>query len=111
MRGEQYLAESWLDRGVTGATARAMLEWMRHGDARATVLDGETGVSFGEQTTEAIADAVRRFDGIADRLTAARCREDAERFSVERFRREFRPWVDREISMGAQGLEPRTSAV
>ena len=35
---EQYLAEAGLDRGITGATARAMLEWMRRGDERAAQL-------------------------------------------------------------------------
>lgn len=81
------------------------------GGARETVLDGVTGVFFGEQTAEAIADAVRRFESAAEPLSAVRCRENAERFSVERFRREFRGWVERETSVGAQGLEPRTSAV
>ena len=79
---------------------------------RETVLDGETGLFFAEQTAGAIADSVSRFEGAAGQITAARCRENSLKFSAERFRHEFRAWVERETtSVGAQGLEPRTSAV
>lgn len=64
------------------------------GGARETVREGETGVFFGSQTPEAVTGAVREFEAISGRLTAAACRANAERFSVERFRREFRGWVE-----------------
>ena len=63
------------------------------GGARETVRDGETGLFFGEQTAEAIAAAVRRFEEGPEFAVAA-CRANAERFSVGRFRREFRAWVE-----------------
>ncbi|MHB8839336.1 MAG: glycosyltransferase [Gemmatimonadaceae bacterium] len=66
------------------------------GGARETVVDGVTGVFFGEQTAQALVESVRRFEAIA--LDPAACRANAERFAVERFRREFRSWVAKEIS-------------
>ena len=62
------------------------------GGALETVVEGRTGLFFGEQTAEAIAGAVRRFEA-ASPLAATACRENAERFSVRRFRLEFRGWV------------------
>ncbi|MGA2129919.1 MAG: glycosyltransferase, partial [Xanthobacteraceae bacterium] len=44
-----------------------------------------TGVLFGAQTPTAVKDAVQRFETHADRISAAACRENATRFSVERF--------------------------
>ena len=48
-----------------------------------------TGVFFDAQTPEAVAEAVLRFEAHADRFDSAECRRNAERFGVERFRREF----------------------
>jgi len=48
-----------------------------------------TGVFFDAQTPEAIADAVLRFEANEAAFDAAACRRNAERFGVERFRREF----------------------
>ena len=62
------------------------------GGARETVVEGETGLFFGEQTPESVADAVRRFETIT--FDAASCQANAERFSVNRFRGEFRAWVE-----------------
>jgi glycosyltransferase involved in cell wall biosynthesis len=50
-----------------------------------------TGVFFDTQTVEAIVDAVARFEKITISPTA--CRENAMRFSVERFLREFGEYV------------------
>jgi glycosyltransferase involved in cell wall biosynthesis len=53
-----------------------------------------TGVFFDAQTPEAVADAVLRFEANEARFDAATCRRNAERFSVERFRREFAAHVE-----------------
>ena len=69
------------------------------GGALETVREGEaetkTGMFFGVQTAEAIADAVRAFDESLPTIRAAQCRANAERFSAERFRAEFAAFVDR----------------
>ena len=64
------------------------------GGVRETVLEGATGVFFNEQTPLALASAVRRFEEMSFKPDA--CRANAERFSVPRFREEFRSWVERE---------------
>jgi glycosyltransferase involved in cell wall biosynthesis len=53
-----------------------------------------TGLWYPEQTEEAVADAVLRFDAAASEFTTAACRDNAEQFSVERFRSNFSAYVD-----------------
>lgn len=53
------------------------------GGATETVVDGETGVFFSEQTTEALEEAVSR--AAAHQWDAAAIRTHAEKFSVPRF--------------------------
>lgn len=50
---------------------------------------GPTGVLFERQTVEAIKDAVRRHQVDGAAITPQACRENAERFSRRRFRREI----------------------
>lgn len=57
------------------------------GGAAETVIDGETGVHFGRQDVEDLVAALRRCD--ATRFDAGRIRRHAERFSTDRFEREF----------------------
>jgi glycosyltransferase involved in cell wall biosynthesis len=52
-----------------------------------------TGIWFREQTPEALADAVRYFQVNKYRFSAEACRNNALRFSEERFRREFKNFV------------------
>lgn len=59
-----------------------------------TVIEGETGRFFKDQTPESLMDAVVHFEATSDEITSARCRVRAEEFSPERFRREFRAFVE-----------------
>ena len=52
-----------------------------------------TGVFFADQTDAGIQNAVAQFELNSGRITAAACRENAERFSVARFRFELRHFV------------------
>jgi glycosyltransferase involved in cell wall biosynthesis len=52
-----------------------------------------TGVFFAMQSVDAIVDAVERFEKVE--LSSLDCRENALRFSVERFRSEFNDYVIR----------------
>lgn len=65
------------------------------GGARETVVDGETGVFFYEQTPESIVDAVERFEALRQELDPQRIARHARRFSRERFQREMVDAVDR----------------
>jgi len=53
-----------------------------------------TGAFFEAQTPAALAAAVREFEASRERISEAACRENAERFSAERFRREFSAFVE-----------------
>lgn len=57
------------------------------GGARESVLDGETGVLFAEQSAASLADAIARFEALE--LDPAAPRENARRFGRERFRAEM----------------------
>ena len=55
------------------------------GGAKDTVIDGSTGAHFESQTLEALLDAIDR----CPKHSALACRENAERFSEERFREQI----------------------
>jgi glycosyltransferase involved in cell wall biosynthesis len=53
-----------------------------------------TGVLFGRQDKDSLIDALERFDLIQDDITPEACRENAMRFSRDRFRTEIRHVVE-----------------
>lgn len=59
------------------------------GGVRESVVEGETGLFFYEQTPEALCDAVERFEHLESSLSTERICLQAERFSVARFREAF----------------------
>lgn len=61
-----------------------------------TVIDGETGTFYSEQTAEALAACVRSFD--PDTISPDTCRANAERFDTAVFRERLRRFVQREAS-------------
>ena len=64
-----------------------------------------TGVFFGEQSAESLARAVRTFENLPAPIDSPTCRSNAERFSEERFRREFAAFVEEErLRFGAATL-------
>ncbi len=58
--------------------------------------DEPTGIFFAAQTVEAICAAVARLETDGEGITAQACRNNALRFSIERFREEFTAFVDRQ---------------
>lgn len=62
------------------------------GGALDTIIDGETGVLFDEQTVESLVDAVNRFEAV--QFSPAACRRNGERFSLDRFRRELMNFIE-----------------
>ena len=66
-----------------------------HGGSLETVCDGKTGLFFKEQTAEAIMEAVTRFENMGEQpFSPKECREWAEGFSEERFKREIKEFVE-----------------
>jgi len=73
------------------------------GGARESVLDGRTGVLFGEQTPASLAAAIERFEALS--LDPEAARENARRFGEERFRAELAEVIER----AADAREERAS--
>ena len=66
-----------------------------HGGSLETVNGGKTGLFFNEQTPEAIVEAVNKFESMGSQPFApADCRQWAEGFSEERFKREIKEFVE-----------------
>lgn len=59
------------------------------GGATETVVDGETGCLYTEQTAEALAEAVKRFESVERTLASDACIERAGTFATDRFEREM----------------------
>ncbi len=68
------------------------------GGSLETVLDGKTGIFFYEQTVQSIQDAVMRFERNQEQYTVQGMREHVKKFSRERFRQEFKVFVDEMLS-------------
>jgi len=75
------------------------------GGALESVVEGETGLFFYEQTVEAVAEAVLEFERRRGEFSVERIRANAERFRKERFQREFMALVEREWERFRKRLE------
>jgi glycosyltransferase involved in cell wall biosynthesis len=53
---------------------------------RSATGNAPTGILFSEQTTRSIVDAVARFEALEAGFSATACRENALRFTEEKFR-------------------------
>jgi glycosyltransferase involved in cell wall biosynthesis len=63
-----------------------------------------TGVFFDAQTPQAVAAAVRAFEAGGERISAAACRENAQRFAPARFRDEIARIVDEACAARARAV-------
>jgi glycosyltransferase involved in cell wall biosynthesis len=66
------------------------------GGATETVVAGETGIFFQDQNVPSLIKAIEEFEKLS--FDPLRVRKNAERFSSERFRREFAALIEREWS-------------
>lgn len=83
------------DFGITAVEAQAAgkpVIAFRAGGALETVIEGETGVFFEEQTPESLSAAILRFEAMPS-AWAGPCRRNAERFRPERFRAEIKAFL------------------
>ena len=67
------------------------------GGARETVIDGQTGLFFQEQTVKSLNQAIRAFEKLEGKLDPRIIRKNAERFSRVRFLNEFQKFVDQKV--------------
>jgi glycosyltransferase involved in cell wall biosynthesis len=71
------------------------------GGALESVLDGRTGVLFGEQSAAGLAEAIKRFEALT--LDESQVRANAARFGRLRFREEMAEAIDRAAAQTRQG--------
>jgi glycosyltransferase involved in cell wall biosynthesis len=84
------------DFGITPVEAQAcgtpVIAYGRGGVKESVIgldRDRPTGVFFGSQTVESIREAIYEFENLGDRISPIDCRENAMRFSTDRFQKEF----------------------
>lgn len=104
-RAKAFVFAAEEDFGITPVEAQACgtpVIAFGKGGALETVVsyrmsEKPTGLFFYEQTPEAIKQAVREFELNDYLFVAENCRENAVKFSPERFKDEFKAFVDRKI--------------
>jgi glycosyltransferase involved in cell wall biosynthesis len=96
------------DFGITAVEAQAAgrpVLALRQGGALETVVEGVTGLFFDEQTPESLAGCIEEFENRA--FSAAKCRENAERFRPEVFRDAIRHFLSEHFpGLFPPGWEP-----
>ncbi|HGA0701181.1 TPA: glycosyltransferase family 4 protein [Bacillus cereus] len=100
-RAKAFVFAAEEDFGITPVEAQACgtpVITYGKGGATETVLDlnneKPTGLFFKEQAVESIVEKINEFEQSYDKFTPSNCRENAIRFSPERFREEIRSIVE-----------------
>ncbi|MEM9909091.1 MAG: glycosyltransferase, partial [Cyanobacteria bacterium P01_D01_bin.44] len=85
------------DFGITPVEAQAagapVIAYGR-GGATETVIPGQTGLLFSEQTVQSLVQAVKTFETGMSEFEVSQIRQNAEKFSTERFHHDFKTFVD-----------------
>lgn len=84
------------DFGITPVEAQACgtpVIAFGKGGALETVVEGETGLFFAEQTVESLCEAITRFEQMGGAFMPEACRRSAERFSEQVFYERFNQLV------------------
>ncbi len=96
-RAKAFVFAAEEDFGITPVEAQAcgtpVVAYGR-GGVLETVVEGRTGVFFREQTGDSLKAAVERFEEIRADLDCNEIRRNAERFGIDRFKREFKALVE-----------------
>jgi len=96
-RAKAFIFAAEEDFGIVPVEAQACgtpVIAYRKGGGLETVVDGETGLFFQEQSVESLQDAVRRFEKGSYHFEPLLLRRNAEQFSKGRFQREFQKFVE-----------------
>jgi glycosyltransferase involved in cell wall biosynthesis len=113
-RARAFVMAASEDFGIAAVEAQAagcpVIAYAK-GGALETVIEGETGLYFAEQTVESLEAAVEEFVRQPDQFEASRIRRNAERFNRGRFQHELVALVEREWNrFGCQNHEDKASA-
>nr|MBN1230192.1 glycosyltransferase [Anaerolineae bacterium] len=103
-RCKAFLFPGLEDFGIAPVEAQAAgrpVIAFKGGGALDTVIDGETGVFFAEQSVESLLDAMRRFEQVS--FDPVACRRNAERFDTALFRSQLAEFVQVEYDRHVSG--------
>ena len=64
------------------------------GGVQESMIDGKTGIFYSEQSTKSLVGAVERFENEETRFDRHELRQNAERFSKERFQGEMQKYIE-----------------
>jgi len=85
------------DFGITPVEAQAagapVIAYAKGGQAE-TVINGKTGLLFAHQTPESLVQSVKQMHGQIGRFEPRVLRQNAERFSIDRFKQRFEAFVE-----------------
>ena len=117
-RARAFVFAAEEDFGIAPVEAQAMgtpvIAYGKGGALESVVPVGTgrpaTGLFFAEQSVPDIVDAVGRFVADAARFTPRACRDNAELFSAERFKREFMAEVNRALGVPLQPVVVEAAA-
>jgi len=104
-RAKAFIFAAEEDFGITPVEAQACgtpVVAYGNGGVLETVIENKTGVFFKEQTKESLAEAVERFERIQSKFDCNKIRKNAERFSKDRFKREFKVFVEKLLTNSLQ---------
>ncbi|MDI9862203.1 glycosyltransferase family 4 protein [Flectobacillus roseus] len=69
------------------------------GGSLETVIDNKTGILYQEQTIDSLIQAVGRFEANIQNFNPKEIREHSEKFGTERFKKEFKQFVDSKLKL------------
>jgi glycosyltransferase involved in cell wall biosynthesis len=96
-----YVFAAEEDFGITPVEAQACgtpVIAFGKGGVLETVIEGETGLFFAQQSVESLVDAVMRFEEVCHQIRPEDCRQSAERFSEALFCHRFMSLINSSIS-------------
>lgn len=64
-----------------------------------TVINGKTGIFFERQSVDSLIEAIKKFEKIENSFDSYQIRENAEKFSKEKFKKIFKNFVEEKIDM------------
>jgi len=67
------------------------------GGALETIIQNKTGIFFKEQNVQSLIKAVKEFENLKYNFNPEEIRKNSERFSVDRFKREFKNFIEDKI--------------
>jgi len=96
-KAKAFLFASEEDFGIMPVEAQAcgtpVIAYGKGGSLE-TIVDGETGQFFKEQSVVSLVDAIDRFEKKRTNFDPRVIRQNAERFSIEKFRKEYTDFVN-----------------